>query len=402
MKFYKHLFKFTCALLLYIVLSTSCKKSATVDDLPVVILGDSTNVDTISNHLTFLNAVKKQGAIPTGPAGSSLKISFEDTLYLNDKIKGPIKFLHEDTTQNVAGVYLQVHTAVGGTGGSFASYYYDIPEIPDMADNDTVSVILIGVNPAGLIDPAHGVPQLVFEITIIPYSPGGQPLAKAVRPVKISDPKIDPSGNAGSCGLVLPPGDFWKWDLSMIEDPGNGKLFFYNDPKKVWGAGGQFITGCCINGVSSYNTVLGCDKDPAKAKRKLFPTFFQFQESDSKFFTDGTYSQFSRQIHVNPAPDETDFCGVAPGVVHGSSSNVTESGTWKITNSAYKGDSLNLSTFRTFTSGGNGIETPRGFIHQLNCKVLVLVRPGAEGSPFDMVSFFTRIDTSKDGWYDFI
>jgi hypothetical protein len=400
MKFYKHLFKFTCALLLYIVLSTSCKKSATVDDLPVVIPGDSTNADTISNHLTFLNAVKKQGAIPTGPAGSSLKISFEDTLYLNDKIKGPIKFLHEDTTQNVAGVFLQVHSTF--TGSTNATYYYDIPEIPDLADNDTVSVILIGVNPAGLIDPAHGVPQLVFEITIIPYGPGGQPLAQAVRPVKISDPKIDPSGNAGSCGLVLPPGDFWKWDLSMIEDPGNGKLFFYNDPKKVWGAGGQFITGCCINGVSSYNTVLGCDKDPVKAKRKLFPTFFQFQESDTKFFNDGTYSQFSRSIFVNPAPDETDFCGVAPGVVHGSSSNVTESGTWKITNSVYKGDSLNLSTFRTFTSGGNGVETPKGFIHQLNCKVLVLVRPGAEGSPFDMVSFFTRIDTSKDGWYDFI
>jgi hypothetical protein len=395
------LLKFSCIVVLCGGLMHTCRKNDNPppDDPPPLIKVDSLKADTISNHLQFINAIKKQGAIPKGPAGSSLKISFEDTLYLNDQIKGPIKFLHEDTTQNVAGVYLQVHGTF--TGSTNATYYYDIPEIPDLTDNDTVSVILIGVNPAGLIDPAHGVPQLVFEITIIPYGPGGQPLAQAVRPVKISDPKIDPSGNAGSCGLVLPPLGYWDWDLSLVENPSTGTLSFYNDPDKVWG-GGQFITGCCINGVSSYNTVLNCEKDPAKAQRKFFPTFFQHIESATKFFDNGTYSQFSRQINVNPDPSNTNFCGVTPGTVIVSSANVTEEGTWKITKSAtpYKGDSLVLSLFQT-KSNGVGLVSPGGFIHQLDCNVLALITPDREGGNSDLVSFYTRTDPNIDGWYDF-
>lgn len=396
-----------CTIVLCSVSNTSCKKSVPDNDPPVNppvgTVGDSTNADTISNHLRFANAVKKQGAIPKGPAGSSLKVSFEDTIYLADEVKRPIKFLHKDTTKNVSGVYIQVHSTF--TGSTDATYYYDVPEIPEMEKNDTVSVILIGLDPEGLLD-RNGAPlggSIIFEVTIVPYGPGGQPLAEALKPVKISNLKTDKSGNAGGCGLVLPPGDFWKWHLSLIEEPdGSGKLNFYNDPDKVWG-GGQYITGCCINGISSYNAVLNCHTDPTKASRKFFPTFFQHLESATKFFSNNTYSQFSRQIHVNPAPDETNFCGVAEGAVYAKSSNVTEEGTWQITKTStpYKGDSLYLSLTQT-NSNGVGLVSPGGFIHQLDCNVLVLVKPNNEGQDLDLVSFYTRINTSIDGWYDFL
>lgn len=398
MKCVVQLLKLSCIPILCGLLMLNCKKNDGAPDNPVTPPGGPVTTETISNQLRFFNAVKKQGTIPKGPTGNSLKISFEDTLNLMDQVKRPIKFLHNDTTKNVAGIYLQVHDA---NGGAFASYYYDVPEVPDLADNDTVSAIMIGVDPTGLIDPARGISLLAFKITIIPYDKNKQPLAEAIRSVKISDPKIDPGGNAGLCGLVLPPLAYWDWDLSLVENPSNGTLFFYNDPDKVWG-GGQFITGCCINGVSSYNQVLNCEKDPTKASRKFFPTYFQHLESAVKFFDNGTYSHFSRQINVNPDPTGTNFCGVTEGKVNTSSSTVIAEGTWKITKSSpYKGDSLNLSLFQT-KSNGFGLVNPGGFIHQLDCNVLVLIKPDREGGNSDLVSFYTRTDPAISGWYDFI
>lgn len=410
MKHTTQLFKAICIIMLCGGLMFACRKTDTTPEEPGnPNLPDTTGskdpvivtADTIAAHLQFFGAVKKPGAIPKGPTGSSLKISFEDTLYLMDELKKPFKFLHKDSLQNVAGVYVQVHYTEGS-----ATFFYDVPELADMADNDSVSVILIGVNPDGLINES-GVPPaggpFTFDVTITPYNEAGQPLAEINRPVKISPPKIDPSGSNGACGLVLPPGDFWQWDLSLIEDPnGSGRLSFYNDPKKVWGAGGQFITGCCINGVSSYNQVLNCESDPAKAKRKHFPTFFQHQESLVKFFANGTYSQFSSQTHAVPDPGETNFCGVAPGVVNVTSRSVTEDGTWTVTKRApYKGDSLYLQLIQT-ASTGVGLVSPGGFIHQLDCGTLALVSPDREGANQDFVSFYSRVNTGEDGWYDLL
>jgi hypothetical protein len=147
---------------------------------------------------------------------------------------------------------------------------------------------------------------------------------------------------------------------------------------------------------------LNCHLDPATAKRKLFPTFFQHQESATKFFNNGTYTQFSRQIHATPDPSATNFCGVQPGAVNVRSTAVTEDGTWKITKvPPYKGDSLYLTLFQV-NSTGLGLVSPEGYIHQLDCDVLVLVNPDNEVGNRDLVSYYTRINTSRDGWYDML
>lgn len=360
---------------------------------------DSTNADTISNHLRFFNATKKQAIIPKGPSGSSLKISFKDTLYMMDELKRPIKFLHEDTTQDVAGAFVQVHA---GTGGGASSFYYDVPEEPLMADNDTVSVILVGIDPNGLIGspgvpPAGGGEPLIFDVTIIPYDGDGQPLGSTTRPVKIDNQNINP--NSGKCGLVLPPGDYWDWDLSLIEDPNGTGLAFYNDPYKIWGEGGQFINGCCIDGVSSYD--INCASNTNAFKKLRFPTFFRFIEESIKFFNDGTFARFTKDLYVNPAPDLSDFCGNGLGVVYSKQYSVAYFGNWTIEERAtpFNGDSLNLQLRTTSSAGGSGRGRNGGIIHQLDCNTLALINPDNEGFSSHLVSYFFHVDKR---WYPLI
>ncbi len=386
MKILTQFLKFSGMALLCLLLMLTCRKPGTDSNggVPPNPTG-SANADTISNHLQFFNATKKQGTAPNGPAGTSLKISFEDTLYLMDEVKRPIKFLHEDTTKNVAGVYIQVQgVAIGGT------FYYDVPEVPDVADNDTVSVILIGIDPDSL--------PSFFDITIIPYDESGQPRAQTTRPVKIDKLNSDP--NSGTCGLVLPIGEYWTWDITLIEDPNSNSLLFYNDPDKKWGAGGQFINGCCINGVSSYD--INCSGDTAHYRKLPFATFFVFVEEILQFFSDGTFQRHTQELHALPDPDKTDFCGSGPGVVHWDEISVYYFGDWTIKplTTPFKGDSLNLTLLITSKTGGTGYGRAGGIIHQLDCNTLALIKPDLEGQGHHEVSFFARSHTSEeDGWY---
>src|SRR5690606_5465583 len=92
-------------ILLFTGIFCSCRKAGDIEEPvePPVTDTTSMNADTISNHLIFANAKKISGTIPNGPATNSLQISVRDTLYLTD-LMGPIQFLHEDTTKNVAGM----------------------------------------------------------------------------------------------------------------------------------------------------------------------------------------------------------------------------------------------------------------------------------------------------------
>src|SRR6266404_3292886 len=119
------LFKTAGMIMLSAALVLSCKKNGSTQDGGNNGNGNNTgsaNADSISGHLQFFSAQKIQGAVPKGSAGSALKISFKDTLYLLDQVKLPVKFLHIDTTQKMTGVFIQV---MGLLGGSFATTYYD-------------------------------------------------------------------------------------------------------------------------------------------------------------------------------------------------------------------------------------------------------------------------------------
>lgn len=371
----------------------SCKKIDNEED-PKTPPG-SVNADTLLNHLQFLGAIKKTGAFPQGSTNAGLKISFKDTLYLSDQVKTPIKFLHQDTTKNVAGIFVQVH---GSTGGSF---YYDVPEVADVADNDTVSVIMVGVDPVGLIDtdgvPPAGPPSITFIVTIIPYGKNHEPLAMADRPVKISDPIIDPFAN---CGLVLPPGEYWDWHLSYVLNSDGSTFSFYNDQDKIHGAGGQFINGSCCNGISVYGL---CPGDTILNARLHFATFSQYAEEAFIFHPDGTFARNTRMLAANPRPLESDFCSSGPGVVFEDISNVAYFGNWTITKAnvpaslQHYGDSLQLTLQGTSSTGG-GYGNPGGIIHHLNCNFLTMIQ--TTGTSGYLYKYYTRM-TSLGAWYLF-
>lgn len=369
----------------------SCKKTPNQENIPDD--NDTTkvgiNADTISNHLRFKNAKKLTGIIPKGPAGSSLKISFKDTLYLVDKWKIPVNFLHEDITKDVAGVYIQVH--IGATG---ATFYYDVPEVPDIATNDTVTTILVGIEPDGLVDtsgvpPAGGAPP--FEITIVPHGPDGQPLGEITVPVEVSEPVTDLKG---ACGLITKEGEAWNWSMSFIPDPNNptGEDFFFNSPNKLWGLLGQNIQGCCTNGISAY-TANCLDKN----KRSLnFQTFFNWPNALYKFFENGTYAGLSEFLRSEPDPQASNFCGVAPGVVKEDFDRYFLEGTWSVSSSNV------LTTLGTSTPQAGSLPArPDGRIELVSCRLLIIIQPNAEGGSSELAKFYTRQDSSSPEWFPF-
>ncbi len=389
MKHINQFLKFSCIVIFCGGLMLTCRKNDNPppDDPPPVIKVDSINADTIANHLQFKNAKKINGTIPKGPAGSSLKISFEDTLYLVDKWKLPIEFLHVDTTKNVAGVYIQVH--VGSTGSTF---YYDVPEVPDIATSDTVSMILVGIDPKGLEDtsgvpPAGGAPP--FEITFVPHDPNGLPLGEVTVPVDILTPNVNINGE---CGLITKPGEYWNWSMSFTPDPNNptGTDIFFNSPNKLWGLIGQLIQGCCTDGISAYTA--NCLE---KNKRKLnFQTFFNWPNEIYKFFEDGTYAGLSEFISADPDPQASNFCGTGSGKVKEDFDRYFLEGTWTISSSMF------LTNIGTSTpQGGSLAARPLGKIELVSCRLLIIVEPSREVPGRDLVKFYTRQNSSSPEWY---
>ena len=103
----------------------------------------------------------------------------------------PIEFLHDAAT-NVAGVYIQVHRPAASTAGDplYATYHYDVPELAESAESDTVSVIFVGFDPTGLELP------LSLPVTISPYGENGQPLDE-IEEIFTVEESNESSNNSG-------------------------------------------------------------------------------------------------------------------------------------------------------------------------------------------------------------
>ena len=393
------LIKFSFAVLISMVVG--CKKVNSDSTPPVVVVGNpgapaNPTVDTVSNRLQFLNPSKKQGVIPKGPAGSSLKISFKDTLYVFDEIKRSIKFLHLDTTKNVSGVYLQVQASANGNP---ATHYYDVPEVPDVADSDTVSVIMIGIDPGGLT-----LPQ-TFDVRIVPYDKNKQPIAEAIKPIKIDNPKKQTSPVGGSCGISLPVSEYWAWEASF--GVGSG-LAFFNDPSTVHGAAGQDIEGSCCSGKSKWPEF--CLGEKKHNKSLHFGTYYQIKQETFTFFSGGTFFRLTHEDSPVPVPAESDFCGSGSGKVLPGEKITKYDGEWTIVPakidanapSFLKKDSLELLLLHK-SSTGTGYGNPGGVIHQLDCEIgsLVLVQRSGEGGGTQLVKVYGRRKLGVSSWHNF-
>lgn len=378
-----------CVFFLWGSVLPSCKETDPAPENPITDIG-SLNADTIANHLLFSNATRITGSIPDGSSESSLKISIEDTLFLVDKFQLPVKFLHEDATENVAGVYAQIH--VGASGSTF---YYDVPEVPDLASNDTASVVLIGIDREGLIGdsgvPPAGSqePDIPFEITFVPYDKTGQPVDEVTVPGDISKANTDVTGK---CGLVNDTGEYWVWLMSYNSDPNGqvGEKAFLNSPNKIWGANGQLIQGCCTNGVSAY-TANCLDAN----KRQLnFQAFFNWPTELYQFSENGTYSGLSEFLSADPDPAASDFCGSGTGVVHEDFDRSFLEGTWEVSASSV------LKTLGTSTpQAGSLAARPDGKIVQLDCQYLITEQINLEGTSSPLVKLYERWNSGGLDWF---
>ncbi len=381
------------------------------------------DLDKFSDHLQFLSATKKPGKSPAAPAGSSLKISIKDTLFVIEGVEMPIKFLHRDTTKNVAGAYVQVHSMVGS--GGLATYFYDVPEIPEVAQSDTVSAIGVGFNMAGFINsggvpPAGGGKPLVFDVTITPYDESGQPLDETIIPVVVDAQSDSKELGSSSCPLVLPEGEHWKWFYTITSDGDPSTEEKIGGPEVI--TGGQYINGCCIDDVPKYITECAPDY-----KRLYFNTYYQAVYESIIFKADGTYSRITEERYANPEPEISDFCGNGEGEIEENSFIQITKGNWAIernvsTSQRLKDfydtrDYLRLTPTSVTPSGGF-IKTRGGFIHQHPCPpassrrskgVLGLLTPaggGADGGDSQLVfKFFERsklASRNEDEWFAFL
>jgi hypothetical protein len=393
MKFSIMLFKKICLLIFCIGFAVSCRKTGT-DGTPVNPGTSSPTADSLSDHLQFLKATKKQGTIPNGQAASSLKISFKDTLYLMDQVKGPIKFQHLDTTQNVAGIFLQVGAVINGSLVN-ASYYYDIPEAPKLDSSDTVSVIMIGIDPTSLKVP------LTFNVTITPYNSSGLPIAQATRPVKIVEHTKDPKGKGGSCGLVIAQDETWDWVMSYMT---NSASFFSYTPEKVFGADGQRILGsCCDGNVSIYGNCPGLTLPNTDLH---FNTFYQIASEQLSFFDDGGFERRTVERGANPLPDSSNFCLPFEGLVRPYLHETFYSGDYFYVPAILPPDLemyhdsliLVLNVKETNPKGG-GFGNGGGILHFIDCNSLVLIQQDLEGFGQHLYKIYKRRIFER--WFEF-
>ena len=373
-------------------------------------------LDDLSDHLQFLNAAKIQGKIPSAPASaSSLKFNIKDTLHLIPGVLMPVKFLHDELT-NVAGVYIQVHHSSGATNVVIdATHHYDVPEVPNAAESDSISIIIAGFDPDGLVEGVRpaGAP-FTFDIIIIPYDSSGLPLDETKVPVIVDD--LNDPNSSGSCGLVLPEGEYWRWSMSYVpSNPWDGEFKFFSSPQTIHG-GGQDLEGCCIDGVTDHG--VGCSQGDSENEVTLsFPTYYQTAYESFVFFDNGTYKRVTQENVANPAPDETDFCNDKKGAIYTSESLINSDGNWTLKNITISPGFLEnpllgsityttrdkLTLVNTYSSSSGAFRNVGGIVHQIDCKFgLILIDPDNEGFGEHMYKFYFRTLAGEDEWYTMI
>ena len=347
------------------------------------------SADSLSDRLQFINSTKQKGSIPAAPSGSGLKTSLGDTLFLVDQVKMPIKFLHMDTTKNVSGVFLQVQAVVGG---SFASYYYDVPELATADSTDTVSIVMVGIDPTNLKLPTS------FNIVITPYNSSHQPIDSAIKPVKIVEHKTNPKPTSGKCGIVNPQDQTWEWVMTYQE-----KGTFTSTPEMVYGGEGQYVGGSCCGGFSVYGI---CPGERKPNSRLHFNTYYQIAREELSFFDDGGFERRTVERGANPLPDSSDFCGVFEGRVSTFLTEVFYTGHYVLQPASLPADLSNLHdsvavvlNTESSTPKNSGFGYGGGIIHYLDCSSLVVISVDPEGFGQHLVKIYHSAIFEK--WVEF-
>jgi len=366
-------------------------------------------LDSLADHFQFVSSTEIAGQIPAATGASSLKYDIKDTLRLIPGIYIPVRFLH-DKNSNVTGVFIQVTGLLESSENpTEATYYHDVPEIPDVAESDTVSEFMIQFNP-GDFDVKL---PITFELKLVPHNAGNQPLDEATVPVMVEslDYNIGNSGGRtdqyqSTIDLHMLTGGYWIWQVSYIlPNSDNGKFFFYNAPYKVWGKSGQYINGCCCAGYSIYGEICPCSQTPNASL--LFYTYEQYKKETFVFSTN-SFTRKTLQDYSVPLPDSSNFCVDQTGYIEKNTLSVLYKGGLSTTevmvpNSLrdYYDTRDNLILAQTSSDPEYaGYGNPGGVVHKLTPDELVLIQLDREGFGQDLYKvYYHSLTGVNEAWF---
>jgi hypothetical protein len=259
--------------------------------------------DAILNGFIFSNRTKKTGSVPSVANTSLVKTDMQDTLYALPGIKMPIRISHPESVV-VGGWYVAINNS---------TFYYEV-SIDEEEDSDTVSVVILEIDPEEMDLPSGGVEfPMNIPVEITPHDQGGQPIDVLTRVIAIEE-------QPGTCDIRM-DGDTiggavsdWIWYSTTIFDS-NGKLKFCNMPYRPFNAT-QKVVGCCADSTicpqAVYNPVTMAT-DLIYDSETTANTSYSIQGETLTFFKNGTFGRLTVEGIKNFSYTATDWCGGIAG-----------------------------------------------------------------------------------------
>ncbi len=265
--------------------------------------------DQASEHLKLVNATRISGQPPTGVEGAIWN-DVKDTIFLMRglPIGQRVNFLH-DPKVNVTGFYVYVPGA---------SYYYDVPSVPEEARDSTDVVYIDAEFPVADFKDY----PISFPIQLMPYV-DGIPFKSFIETVVIEDPN-DPDvcksilrDRGGSPGAIKA----WQWEFTIRQYKGE-ILNFWAPGVRV--GTNVLLGGCCTD---KGKSILGTDPGGAGCKKNNPGPGFTWVEFPSNagrtslwefmnIWADGTVQLIGGFDDAAIIPDTRDFCNESVGLAY--------------------------------------------------------------------------------------
>jgi hypothetical protein len=288
----------SAVILLAAIMFSDCSDPADEDSPSNNTQGEltTTEADAFMDRLTFTSSSKKTGSVSNVVKTSLVKTDSQDTIYVLDGLKMPIRISHPPSMQ-LQGIFIVAENS---------SYYYEVP-IDEEEESDTVSVVVLEIVPGDQDSPSD------VPIEIIPYDANKSPTDILKRVIRVEKPSSE-------CDLLI-DGDTsnleevrWIWHSTTVLDE-NESVKFLNSPSRVDTAT-QRPWGCC-------GTPPACPElklDPATGKynwvydsRVTATTYYSIAYEGFSFYKNGTYTRISIELIKNFNPTTTDWCSKKPG-----------------------------------------------------------------------------------------
>jgi hypothetical protein len=281
----------------------ACEKEVQPDSNPTT-PGNPVTIDPdkIMEYLAFTDAGKITGNLPAAPDGQ-LKITVKDTIFLprGFPVGERLAVIHNGI-YDISGFYIAVENS---------SFYYDIPVVASEAQ-DSSDAFYLDLEETGSFDWKE------FPLIILPYGPGGSPLDKFIRTVKIETPGEDTDGFTVPANYSL---DLvhWEWIYTVNVNPDDpvspGEVLHFEGKgvKKF----SEYQTGGCCNDNGTSSTVANdpycfskfSNGTPNPRWRSIdVAHYFMWAYDILYLYDNGTFRQANTSVQTNYRPSKSDFC----------------------------------------------------------------------------------------------